>query len=334
MSKQMESFLAAQGLDWGKLRAAAGDIVGLGPKYTGPEPPGGNTFVGIWGIRMKEADYGDGVYQEFTEFPLAGVEDPAFFDDYAWPDPDAYDYEHAREVFENANPGQERAVRYSAGNPFEIYCWMTGLEESLVNLLVNPDVVKAALDHIVGFMDKRLRRTLEACGDLVDIAFFADDLGSQTGLLMSRETYLEILQPYHRRLTSTAKDAAPHVKCMLHSDGSVFDLLPDLIDAGVDVLEAVQVDAAKMEPERLKSTFRDRLCFHGAISVQQLLPHSDTATVGRECRRLVEVLGEGGGYVAAPSHAIQTGTPPENVMAMLQAVLGEDFEGVVEEARK
>jgi uroporphyrinogen decarboxylase len=109
-----------------------------------------------------------------------------------------------------------------------------------------------------------------------------------------------------------------------YGDGAVFDILPDLLDAGVDMLEAVQTDAAGMDPQRLKTAFGDRLGFHGGISVQSLLPHGDIATVERECRRLVDVLGQGGGYIAAPSHAIQVGTPPENVAAMLRAVLGEE----------
>ena len=90
------------------------------------------------------------------------------------------------------------------------------------------------------------------------------------------------------------------------------------------ILPVEGTDAAGMEPERLKQTFGDRLSFHGAISVQQLLPHADADTVRAECRRLVEVLGDGGGYIAAPAHAIQVGTPPENVLAMLEGVLGEE----------
>jgi len=113
-----------------------------------------------------------------------------------------------------------------------------------------------------------------------------------------------VLQPFHGALTACVREPAPHAACMLHSDGAVFDIVPDLIDAGVDVLEAVQTDAAGMDPERLKAAYGDRLSFHGAISVQHLLPHADAAAAARECRRLVDVLGAGGGYIAAPSHAV------------------------------
>jgi uroporphyrinogen decarboxylase len=182
-------------------------------------------------------------------------------------------------------------------------------------------------------METRLRNVLESAGDMVDIVFFADDLGSQTGLLMSIETYENLLKPFHMRLTETVRAYAPQARTMLHSDGAVFDILPSLIDAGFDVLEAVQTDATGMDPGRLKETYGSRLSFHGAISVQQLLPNADVGTVKNECRRLVDILGAGGGYIAAPSHAIQTGTPPENVMAMLEAVLGdEDYQNACEAA--
>jgi uroporphyrinogen decarboxylase len=115
----------------------------------------------------------------------------------------------------------------------------------------------------------------------------------------------------------------PHAVALYHSDGSVFDVLPDLIDAGIDCLEAVQVETARMEPWRLKQAFGQRISFHGGISVQQLLPRGMRQEVIDDCRNLLATLGQGGGYVAAPSHAIQGGTPVDNVLAMLEAVLGE-----------
>jgi len=304
MAAAMVSFLAEQGVDWGWLRQVTDDKVGVGPVYTGPPVPGGNKGLGIWGIKTRTAGYGLGEYEEFTDFPLAGVEEPGPLDDYPWPDPAAYDYAGFRDQVLRANPTRQKAVQCGGGNPFELYSWMTGIEEALVNLLVRPDVVRTALRHITGFLEERLRRTLQAGGDLVDIVFLADDLGSQTGLLMSRDTYREVLQPFHGALTACVREPAPHAACMLHSDGAVFDIVPDLIDAGVDVLEAVQTDAAGMDPERLKAAYGDRLSFHGAISVQHLLPHADAAAAARECRRLVDVLGAGGGYIAAPSHAV------------------------------
>ncbi len=334
MTVILRNQLAERGIDWAKLAAVTCDKIVIAPDWIGPPLPDANTFTGIWGINLKRATYEGGAYEEFTDFPLAGMTREAELDAHAWPSVEHYDYEQLRNQAKRGNPCRLRAIQYFAGNPFEIYCWMTGLEEAMMNLAMQPELVRHALDHIVGFMEERLRRVLREIGDLIDIVFLADDLGSQNGLLMSRRMYVEVLQPYHARICAAVRELAPEAFCMMHSDGAVFDILPDLIDAGVQVLEAVQTDATGMQPERLKRDFGDRLAFHGAISVQHLLPHEPAAIVYSQCRRLVQVLGESGGYIAAPSHAIQIGTPPENVLAMLRAVLGEtDFAEALRHAR-
>jgi uroporphyrinogen decarboxylase len=144
-----------------------------------------------------------------------------------------------------------------------------------------------------------------------------------SGRTIAGRRYRAFIQPAHQRLTTAVRECAPHAKVLFHSDGAVFDILPDLIDAGVDILEAVQTDAAGMDPAALKAGYGQRLCFHGAISVQHLLPYDTPTGVEAKCRRLIEVLGKDGGYIAAPAHAVQTGTFTDNVLAMLHAVLGE-----------
>lgn len=334
MRVTLEEYLVEKRLSWRRLRAVAEDVRTVSVTYIGPQL---SPQIDLWGIERKRQSYGQGSYNEIAVYPLAGIQTPEELESYPWPDPEAYDYDNLREQLLSADPEGFKARRLfidTCGNPFEIYCWMTGLENALENVLVNPDLVHAALEKITGFFEAKMRRTLACCADLIDICYFADDLGSQRNLLMSRKTYREVLQPYHRRLFSLAKELAPQASVMLHSDGAVFDILPDLIDAGLDVLEAVQVDADGMEPQRLKDTYGDRLCFHGGISVQSLLPHADEETVFTECQRLVEVFGRGGGYIAAPTHAIQVGTPPENVMTMLRAVLGEaDYQAALKGAR-
>ena len=339
MTVVLVDFLAARGLDWGTLRDEVDDIRKVTPVYTGPVLP---PDTDIWGIRRRSQSYGAGEYNEIAYYPLAGVIDPAVLDDYPWPDPSAHDFHGFRDQVITEIRGLEGQPHYRAaklaisacGNPFEIYCWMTGLEESLVNVLLNPDLVRVALDRISAYFAATMSQALAVAGDLIDILYFADDLGGQRGLLLSRRAYREVIQPCHARLFGLGKELAPQAAVMFHTDGAVFDVLPDLIDAGVDVLEAVQTDAAGMEPERLKAAYGDRLAFHGGIPVQSLLPNADAATVYAECRRLVEVLGARGGYIAAPTHAVQVGTPPENVLAMLRAVLGDaDYESAVATAR-
>ncbi len=324
MSRILTGWLADQGLDWPRLRREAEHIVRVSPDYVGPDVHRASPGRDIWGIKVKASAYDGGEYSEFCDFPLAGMTSPSQVAAYPWPRAEWFDAAALPARIEAANPGRERAVMLCpAGNPFEIYSWMTGLEEAMINLLVAPEVVHAALDRITTFFADRLAACLRTAGHLLELVFLADDVGGQTGPLMSSATYRGLLQPYHRRLTAVVDELAPHVRCVFHTDGSVHDLLGDLLDSGIDVVEAVQVDAAGMDPARLKAEFGARVSFHGAISVQQLLPHRDAGAVRRECRRLCEVLGADGGYVAAPSHAMQVGTPPENVLAMLEGVFGE-----------
>jgi len=101
------------------------------------------------------------------------------------------------------------------GNPFEIYCWMTGLEESMINLILYPDVVHTAMEHITAYFAERMRRTLGKAGDVVDILYFADDLGGQQNLLMSLKTYRKVIKPYHARLFALAHELTATVPCLI-----------------------------------------------------------------------------------------------------------------------
>jgi uroporphyrinogen decarboxylase len=334
MARTLTSTLAAQGIDWPTLRDVVDDVRTISPRYLGPPLP---PDTDAWGIGRAAQSYGDGSYDEIAHHPLAGVTDPDELDAYPWPDPALYDYEELPNQVARVDPEGRWARKLAidaCGNPFEIYTWMTGLEETMVNLLIRPEVVRTALAHITDVFAEKMRRSLAQIGNELDLIYFADDLGGQRTLLFSPETYRSVLQPFHRRLFQQARAIAPRAAVMYHSDGAVVDILDDLIDAGIDVLEAVQVDAAGMDPVRLKWAFGDRLSFHGGISVQSLLVHEDAETVFTRCRDLVATFGMGGGYIAAPTHAIQVGTPPENVLAMLRAVLGEaDFDAAVRAAR-
>ena len=109
------------------------------------------------------------------------------------------------------------------------------------------------------------------------------------------------------------------VKIMYHTDGAVMDALEGLADMGIDILEALQFDARGMDPEEMKRRVGDRIAFHGGVSVQSTMPFGTAEDVGNEVRNRIDVLGKKGGYILAPSHAIQAGTKPENVIALLKA---------------
>lgn len=322
MSRLLTNALAADGVSWPSLLQATEDFVTLDLPIRQTGQPATGRRLDIWGIRRHDVAYQGGSYQEIAEYPLAGIDSVAALDDYPWPTADCFDY--SAMAGKLAHLPADRAVRFLGFNPFETLCWLWGLEEVLCACATQPELVVHGLEHITAFYEERLRRALPLVAHAVDVVFFFDDLGGQHGSLLSPSMYRDLIKPFHQRLFSAARELAPNAHIMMHSDGSVFDLLDDLIDAGMDVLEAVQVECARMDPALLKETFGDRLSFHGAISVQQLLPKADEEGVRRACRNLIDTLGEGGGYIAAPSHAIQIGTPVKNVLAMLQTVLGDD----------
>lgn len=320
---ELRAALKPKGFDWDLLREAVEDVVWLHPEWAGaplPEPH----YMTIWGIRTRRAEYGTGGYDEVEHAPLADADSIDQIASYPWPSADDFDYTCLKRQWREKDPEGEKAIRVSGGNPLEIYTWMTGMEEAMINLATNPELVTAALKKINRFFMDRLERTIAALDRPVRIVQCADDLGSQTGLLISRSMYRELVQPIHRELFAHAHRTAPEAKVFMHSDGAVFDILPDVIEAGVDGLEAVQVDAAGMAPHRLKETYGSSLCFQGAISVQTLLPHGSTNEVRLVCRETSDVMRVGGGWLAAPTHAIQVGTPADNILAMLESLLGED----------
>lgn len=309
----LNAFLGQWDLDYDALFAATSDVRRFNLAYAGPPLP---PRTSPWGWTVKPTSYGIGSYDEFDHQPLATAETVADVESHPWPDPDHFDYAAVLPAIRQADPDRRFARVLGGGNPLETLSWMMGLQKTLVFLLDRPDVIRAAMERIVSFYESRLHRVAMACPGEFDTVFCADDLGTQHGPMIGRSTYREIIMPYHRRMCAAAREVAPFVQH--HSDGSVAGLLDDLIEAGVDCLEAVQVDCADMDPEGLKARFGDRLAFQGAVSVQQVLPRQSAPQVREEVRRLKRILGAGGGYICAPSHAVQAGTPPENVVAMVE----------------
>jgi uroporphyrinogen decarboxylase len=161
---------------------------------------------------------------------------------------------------------------------------------------------------------------LEEIGDLLDVAVEYDDLGWQSGLLISKEMYRRYVKPRHRELFSFIKEhSRPAV--FLHSCGAVYDLIPDFIETGVDILNPVQVSAAGMDNTRqLKEEFGADLVFWGGgVDTQAILPRGSTDAVKEEVKRRIGDLAPGGGFVFAAVHNLQPDVPPENIAAMWEA---------------
>ncbi len=320
-----EQFISL-GLDWDLLQRNSEDINWVRAPYTGDKVREGQPdYMAIWGIKTRSVHSGEAHYEdEICGSPLAEMESLSEIEAYPWPRASDFAYKSLPSIYTHIDPHLDHAVRIDGGNPFEIYCWMNGMEEALIHLYTEPERLEATMAIITHFFQERTRCMAEAFEGNIDIVQIGDDLGCQTSLLISPEIYRKRIQPFHHQLTSHIREILPHAKIAYHTDGTVFDIIPDLIDAGIDLLEAVQTECDGMDPQRLSSTYGTHLRFQGAISVQQLLPTATPETIKTEITKLIYTLGEHGGYIAAPSHAIQAGTPPANILAMLEAVLGDE----------
>jgi uroporphyrinogen decarboxylase len=189
-----------------------------------------------------------------------------------------------------------------------------------VDLLENPTFAEDLLDRILQVETDIAETFLDAVGDTLDVFAFKDDFGMQSGPLMSLSMFRRVLKPRMRSYLDAVRRRTK-AKIWFHSCGSVYYVIPDLIDLGIDILNPVQVAARDMEPARLKREFGKHLCFWGGIDTQHTLPHGTPREVEEEVSKRLEELNVGGGYVLASVHNIEADVPGENVWAMFQAAL-------------
>jgi len=196
-----------------------------------------------------------------------------------------------------------------------VYKYLRGDEQAFIDLIENPEMVHYCLDKLYGLCYENTRRIYEQIPGKVMITYVAEDLGSQDGLLYSPNQIREFFIPRMKRMIDLAHQAGAFV--FHHSDGAIRETLPDMIEAGIDVLNPIQWRCAGMDREGLKRDFGDKLIFHGGVDNQKTLPFGTVEDVRKEVIDNINILGKEG-YILAPCHNIHVNTPPENVVAMYQ----------------
>ena len=256
-------------------------------------------------------------------FPLGGDISLADVARHPWPDPlDPARYLGFREACERIANQERRAVvcEGSLGGTMEIATWMRGFEDFYADLATDPRVVCAIMDRVLEFKLARWGRIFEIAGDLIDVVVEADDLGGQFGPLISPESYQRHIKPRHRILFDFIHSRG-RAKVLMHSCGAVRQFIPDFIDAGVDILNPVQVSAAGMDSAGLKRDFgRDLTFWGGGVDSQRVLVVGTPAQVREDVRRRLDDFMPGGGFVFAAVHEILIDVPPENLVAMWETV--------------
>jgi uroporphyrinogen decarboxylase len=305
------------------------DVRGLFPlnshNWNVREEDGGETWLyrDEWGITHRRPKP-NGLYYSIAQVPVPGpgvrAED---IEKHPWPD--------------MGNPQRiaglpELAARVRAeghgvvlkspfAGIFEMAQRIVGMEECLILMASDPRLAGTLFDKMLELKLAFWEMALPELADRVDVVAEFDDYGTQTSQLISPRMFRQQLKPRLRTLFARIKQLAPEAKRFFHSCGNVRPIIPDLIEIGVDILNPVHVRATGMEPLALKRDFGDALVFWGGgVDTQGVLPTGTPQEVKDDVRRNVEALAPGGGYVFSPVHNIQADVPPENILAMFEAL--------------
>jgi uroporphyrinogen decarboxylase len=274
----------------------------------------------VWHVGTEEVSYqGAGgnvaVYVETVIHPLAKAGTVADVENFAWPNPDDWD---VRTMRVRCEEWKGYPILGGTYEPFYLYCHLRGLEQALQDLVLNPEIVEAALERLYSIHAAIIRRTLEEAADLIDFIYVAEDLGTQQSLLMSPVSFRRFLKPRMARMIELVHSYG--VKVFHHDDGAIRPLLPDLIEIGIDLLNPIQWRCRGMEREGLARDFGASVVFHGGMDNQRTLPLGTSEDVRREVAENIAIFRNCKGYIVAPCHNIQPNTPTENILALYEAV--------------
>jgi len=286
--------------------------VAVAPRYEGPPLPAGTD---VFGCQFQNVDYGAGAYAECIHNPLAGYHSVEEIEDnYSWPDLDWWNY---TTLADQIRGFEEYPIRGGGSEPFLIYCRLRGMEQAFVDMVLNPEMVHYCLDKLFGLCYEITTRVYEQIPGKVLFSYVAEDMGSQKGLMFSRKHIREFLLPRMKRMIDLVHQGGAFA--FHHNDGNCREIIPDMIEAGIDILNPIQWRSDDMDREGLKRDFGDQIIFHGGVDNQQTLPFGTVEDVKEEVLDNLRILGAGEGYILAPCHNIQSITPPENVVAMYEA---------------
>ncbi len=234
-------------------------------------------------------------------------------------DPDFY--KTLREKTLKLRASTDKALMITCGcNLFEWGTFLRRIDNFLMDTYADEENVEALVEQLMIRHLATLEKVCESVGDIVDILRFGDDLGMDTGMFMSREKYQTLFKPYHTKLNEYVHTHSK-MKTFLHSCGSLYPIIPDLIEAGYDVLNPVQTTAYQMDPEVLKREFgKDITFWGGGCNTRTVLNRATPKEVYEYTRRMIDIFNHGGGFVFNQEHNIMPDVPAANILAMYQAV--------------
>ena len=296
------------------------------PAYCGPKVkhfPDGSRTVAFpergWPVQEikwveKQYDGGKGIYLEAASKPFANIKDRDELKKFSFPDASWLDYSTVKnQCIDFA--GYAICIDKAGPDFINNIAYGMGVENVLLSLGTKDPVFLEIMKILFTYRFEMVENTLKAAGGLIDIVHGGEDLASQSGLILSPETFNKLFAPYYTRLFDMVHKYG--AKFMFHCCGSIYPLIGRLIELGVDILDVVQTSAKDMDITKLHREFSRDICFCGSMDVQQVLIKMTPAEI-REEVKLRQELFSNGGLILGPSHAIQPGTPLENIIAMYE----------------
>jgi uroporphyrinogen decarboxylase len=278
-------------------------------------------YLDMWRTPHKWTDVGS--YFAIAAHPLGGENlTEADLAAFAWPDPDQPAMFAG--LAEQAKYWSETSDYVVGADGIKVGILQTasqlrGYDKLFTDFALNPDLAHALLGRISATINEMYRCYMDAVGRHVQVVVITDDQGTQKSLMVSPRMFRAFIKPYLKSLIETIK-AAADVKVLMHCDGAIVPILPDLIEIGVDIINPVQTVVVGLEDTfALKEKFGDRITFHGGLDVQQVVPNATPEGLRQEVARRLYDLGRDGGYILAPCHNISFDVPPANVLALFDA---------------
>ncbi len=280
-------------------------------------------FIDRWGAKLHMPKQG-GLYFDWVDFP---IKEPTMeaLDNYPWPRPDPPELnaqlaEQAKKLYENT----DYALVGSAvigGGIFEQPARVMGMENFLMALVAEPTFADRLMEKITDIYIESCNNYLDQVGRYIQVFTYWDDVNTQDGWMVRPDLYRKMVKPKQKRLVEAIKKKTD-AKIFFHGCGAVFDLVPDLIEVGFDILNPVQVSARGMDTQKLKQEYgKDMTFWGGGVDTQRVLPFGTPQQVVDEVKRRIDDLAPGGGFVFAAVHNIQAFVPPQNIVAAFDTAL-------------
>jgi len=275
-------------------------------------------YIDEWGIRRAFS----GMYWDIIDYPLKGasVQD---LKNYRFPSPSSIDIKEIEQAAQEAKRLYDETdyvicAEHPVYGVFELGCWLCSFDDFLLKMVLDEEFVHLLFEKIFDYQKQVIELYYGALGKYIHYTSSGDDFATQSSLFVSPNMFRALIMPYFKaRINHTKKFTS--AAYLHHSCGSVFPIIDDLIECGVEILNPIQPKATNMQPKKLKESFGDKIVFHGGFDTQETLPFGTQEEIESSVKMTIDILNENGGYIFAAAHNIQDDVPPESLICMLEA---------------